>query len=90
MTLLQILPLVLQSNPTPQVEQFEEILDIISKVERSGRQVPPEWTTPDLVREVIGTDWISIEGLLLGTILMISCYMGPTVGSHRTFLHFWI
>ena len=59
----------IQSDASSAPLEFEEILDIISKeslkwIERSGRQVPPEWTTSDLVREVIGTDWISIEGLL--------------------------
>ena len=48
---------------------FEEILDRISTestkwVGRSGRQLPPEWTMPDLVRAVISGDRIDSPGFL--------------------------
>ncbi|KAF3452258.1 hypothetical protein FNV43_RR08356 [Rhamnella rubrinervis] len=48
---------------------FEGILDRISKeytewVGRSGRQLPPEWTMPDLVRAVIADERIEIPGFL--------------------------
>lgn len=48
---------------------FEEILNIISNeytkwVGRSGRQLPPEWTMPDLVRAVISDDRIDSPGFL--------------------------
>lgn len=33
-------------------------------VRRSGRQLPPEWTMPDLVRAVIGDDQIDSPGFL--------------------------
>lgn len=48
---------------------FEGILDRISLeflkwIERSGRQLPPEWTMPDLVRAVISDNRIDTPGFL--------------------------
>nr|YP_009526550.1 NADH dehydrogenase subunit 7 [Ammopiptanthus mongolicus]AXV54309.1 NADH dehydrogenase subunit 7 [Ammopiptanthus mongolicus] len=48
---------------------LEGMLDLISSecttlVRRSGREVPPEWTMPDLVRAVIGEEALATPGYM--------------------------
>lgn len=53
------------SAPTDPVEILDRISTESSKwVDFSGRQLPPEWSMPDLVRAVIADDRIYNEGFL--------------------------
>ncbi|CAI8594991.1 unnamed protein product [Vicia faba] len=53
------------SAPTDPVEILDKISTESSKwVDLSGRQLPPEWSMPDLVRAVIADDRIYNEGFL--------------------------
>ncbi|KAE9584295.1 hypothetical protein Lalb_Chr00c21g0405861 (mitochondrion) [Lupinus albus] len=54
-----------QSAPPECEEVLQKICDESTKwVGRSGRQLPPEWTMPDLVRAVISDDRIDSPGFL--------------------------
>lgn len=39
-------------------------LEFLKWIERSGRQLPPEWTMPDLVRAVISDNRIDTPGFI--------------------------
>lgn len=54
-----------QSAP-PELERvFDRICDEYAEwVVRAGKQLPPEWSMPDLVRTVIGDEAIHIPGFL--------------------------
>lgn len=54
-----------QSAP-PELERvFDVVCDEYTRcVVRAGKQLPPEWTMPDLVRTVIGDEAIHIPGFI--------------------------
>lgn len=54
-----------ESAPPDLTEILERISTESTKwVERSGRQLPPEWSMPDLVRAVISDDRIDSPGFI--------------------------
>lgn len=54
-----------ESAPPEFERLFDRICDEYAEwVGRSGRQLPPEWTVPDLVRAVISDDRIDSPGFL--------------------------
>lgn len=54
-----------ESAPPDLDQLFHSICDAYTEwVEKSGRQLPPEWDMPSLVRTVLGEESMSIPGFL--------------------------
>lgn len=73
-----------QSAP-PELERvFDRICNEYAEwVVKAGKQLPPQWDMPDLVRTVIGEEAITIPGFRIH--IMISCCMEQIVGYVRIF-----